>query len=216
MNSYMNHAPPLRVHTPHPPLAPRAFTPARGPKVTSFASSMLSAALACHRARATTPLRRLPSSRSSRRHPHRDTAKDWRRRPRQWSPFCLVAVLESCTPQLAMSTIGTGLSRGEEGGAWAHCAGTSAAGWAVALLPAGPSGPVRATNHSPRSPADPCTTRPPPTPHAARRASASAAAAVADATPATDRRNSSSVECPHSPDARCHATATVYDPLSES
>ena len=106
---------------------------------------MLSAALACHRARATTPLRRLPSSRSSRRHPHRDTAKDWRRRPRQWSPFCLVAVLESCTPQLAMSTIGTGLSRGEEGGAWAHCAGTSAAGWAVALLPAGPSGPVRAT-----------------------------------------------------------------------
>ena len=116
---------------------------------------MLSAALACHRARATTPLRRLPSSRSSRRHPHRDTAKDWRRRPRQWSPFCLVAVLESCTPQLAMSTIGTGLSRGEEGGAWAHCAGTSAAGWAVALLPAGPSGPVRATNHSSGSPADP-------------------------------------------------------------
>ena len=111
-----NHAPPLRVHTPHPPLAPRAFTPARGPKVTSFASSMLSAALACHRARATTPLRRLPSSRSSRRHPHRDTAKDWRRRPRQWSPFCLVAVLESCTPQVAMSTIGTGLSRGDEGG----------------------------------------------------------------------------------------------------
>jgi len=154
---------------------------------------MLSAALACHRARATTPLRRLPSSRSSRRHPHRDTAKDWRRRPRQWSPFCLVAVLESCSPQVAMSTIGTGLSRGDEGGRGPTAPARPPPAGPSPCCPPGPPARSELPTNLPGPLRTPCTTRPPPTPHAARRASASAAATVADTTPATDRRNSSSM-----------------------